>query len=159
MAAGGQGAPLVPFADQMLFQSETAGRVLLNIGGIANMTVLPRLGSEQPIIAYDTGPGNMVIDACVAKLSGGQRSFDYNGELAKDGTVDDEWLKRLLSLDYFAAPAPKSTGRELFGAAYVETYWAEGDERGLSSIDKIATATMLTAKTIAAEIHKIYKNA
>ena len=157
MAAGGQGAPLVPFADQVLFQSETAGRVLLNIGGIANMTVLPRLGSEQPIIAYDTGPGNMVIDACVAKLSGGQRSFDKDGELAKDGTVDDEWLKRLTSLDYFAAPAPKSTGRELFGAAYVETFWAEGDERGLSSIDKIATATMLTAKTIATEIQRYIK--
>ncbi len=157
MAAGGQGAPLVPFADQILFQSETAGRVLLNIGGIANMTVLPRLESEQPIVAYDTGPGNMVVDACVAKLTDGQRSFDYNGELAKGGTVDDEWLKHLLSLDYFAAPAPKSTGRELFGASYVETFWAEGDERGFSSLDKIATATMLTAKTIAAEIHRYKK--
>ena len=95
MAAGGQGAPLVPFADRMLFQSAMAGRVLLNIGGIANMTVLPRHGSEQPIIAYDTGPGNMVIDACVKKFSGGQRAFDQDGELAKDGTVDDEWLKDL----------------------------------------------------------------
>lgn len=157
MAAGGQGAPLVPFADQVLFQSETSGRVLLNIGGIANMTVLPRHGSEQPIIAYDTGPGNMVIDACVARLTDGQRSFDKDGELAKDGTVDDEWLKHLMNNDYFSAPAPKSTGRELFGAAYVDTFWSEGEERALSANDKIATATMLTAQTIATEIQRYIK--
>ena len=157
MAAGGQGAPLVPFADQVLFQSETSGRVLLNIGGIANMTVLPRLGSEQPIIAYDTGPGNMVIDACVAKLTNGQRSFDKDGELAKDGAVDDEWLKQLTNHEYFAAPAPKSTGRELFGAAYVDTFWSQGEERALSANDKIATATMLTAQTIATEIQRYIK--
>lgn len=154
MAAGGQGAPLVPFADQLLFQSEFVGRILLNIGGIANMTVMPRLGSDQPIVAYDTGPGNMVIDACVAKLTGGRSSFDENGELAKTGTVDDDWLDRLTALEYFAAPAPKSTGRELFGTAYVERFWTEGDELALSSADKIATATMLTAKTIAAEIQR-----
>lgn len=154
MAAGGQGAPLVPFADQVLFQSESVGRVLLNIGGIANLTVLPRFGSEQPIVAYDTGPGNMVIDACVAKHSDGRNSFDKDGGLAKGGTVDEEWLDRLMSHEYFAAPAPKSTGRELFGHAFVETFWTEGDERGRSSIDKIATATMLTAKTIATEIQR-----
>ncbi|MFS0688645.1 anhydro-N-acetylmuramic acid kinase [Sporosarcina sp. 179-K 8C2 HS] len=154
MAAGGQGAPLVPFADQVLFQSETSGRILLNIGGIANLTVLPRVGSEQSIVAYDTGPGNMVIDACVAKLTGGQKSFDKDGELAKGGTVDNEWLDHLVSHDYFAAPAPKSTGRELFGAAFFKTFWAEGDERGQSATDKIATATMLTAKTIATEIQR-----
>lgn len=154
MAAGGQGAPLVPFADQVLFQSETVGRVLLNIGGIANLTVLPRIGSEQPIVAYDTGPGNMVIDACVAKLTGGQSSFDKDGELAKAGTVDNEWLDRLMGHEYFAGPAPKSTGRELFGTAFVETFWTEGDEHGLSSVDKIATATMLTARTIATEIQR-----
>jgi anhydro-N-acetylmuramic acid kinase len=154
MAAGGQGAPLVPFADQVLFQSELIGRVLLNIGGIANMTVLPRRGSQQPIVAYDTGPGNMVIDACVAKLTGGQSSFDKDGELAAGGTVDDEWIDRLMSHEYFAAPAPKSTGRELFGTAFVEMFWAEGNERGRSSTDKIATATMLTAKTIATEIQR-----
>ncbi|MCM3708985.1 anhydro-N-acetylmuramic acid kinase [Sporosarcina luteola] len=152
MAAGGQGAPLVPFADQVLFQSGTVGRVLLNIGGIANMTVLPRIGSEEPIVAYDTGPGNMVIDACVAKLTGGKSSFDKDGELAKGGTVDNGWLDHLMGHEYFAAPAPKSTGRELFGATFVETFWTEGDEHGLSSVDKIATATMLTAKTIATEI-------
>ncbi|MCG7344210.1 anhydro-N-acetylmuramic acid kinase [Sporosarcina sp. ACRSL] len=154
MAAGGQGAPLVPYADHVLFQSETAGRILLNIGGIANMTVLPPSGSEQPIIAYDTGPGNMVIDASVAKLTDGQRSFDQDGELAKDGTVDDEWLESLMGHDYFAAPTPKSTGRELFGTTYVDAFWAEGDERGRSAADKIATATMLTAKTIATEIER-----
>ncbi|MCM3636739.1 anhydro-N-acetylmuramic acid kinase [Sporosarcina luteola] len=154
MAAGGQGAPLVPFADQVLFQSETVGRVLLNVGGIANLTVLPRFGSEQPIVAYDTGPGNMVIDACVARHTGGKKSFDKDGELAKGGTVDDEWLDCLMCHEYFAASAPKSTGRELFGTVFVDAFWAEGDERGRSSTDKIATATMLTAKTIATEIQR-----
>ncbi|MGN7387285.1 anhydro-N-acetylmuramic acid kinase [Sporosarcina sp. SAFN-015] len=154
MAAGGQGAPLVPFADQVLFQSELIGRVLLNIGGIANMTVLPRRGSEQPIIAYDTGPGNMVIDACAVKATSGQRSFDKDGLLAAGGTVDDEWIDRLTSHEYFAAPAPKSTGRELFGFTFVEKFWADGDERGHSSANKIATATMLTASTIATEIQR-----
>ncbi|WP_432363933.1 anhydro-N-acetylmuramic acid kinase [Sporosarcina sp. UB5] len=154
IAAGGQGAPLVPFADQVLFQSETFGRILLNIGGIANLTVLPPLESEQPIVAYDTGPGNMVIDACVVKHFGGQSTFDKDGELAAGGTVDNQWIDELTSHEYFAAPAPKSTGRELFGAAFVETFWSEGDERGHSSTDKIATATMLTAKTIATEIQK-----
>lgn len=154
MAAGGQGAPLVPFADQVLFQSELIGRVLLNIGGIANLTVLPRRGSEQSIVAYDTGPGNMVIDACVAKLTGGQSTFDQDGKLAAGGTVDDEWVERLMSHEYFAAPAPKSTGRELFGSSFVEAFWSEGDERGRSSTDKITTATMLTAKTIATEIQR-----
>lgn len=158
MAAGGQGAPLVPFADQVLFQSDTVGRVLLNIGGIANLTVLPRRSSEQPIVAYDTGPGNMVIDACVAKLTGGQSTFDKDGELAKSGTVDNEWLDRLMGHEYFAAPAPKSTGRELFGTDYVKTFWAEGDKIGLSSVDKIATATMLTAKTIATEIQRFQQS-
>src|SRR5690606_7839008 len=154
MAAGGQGAPLVPFADQVLFQSELIGRILLNIGGIANMTVLPRRQSEQPIIAYDTGPGNMVIDACVAKATSGQSSFDPDGKLAAAGKLDGEWVDRLMRHDYFAVPAPKSTGRELFGAAFVEAFWSEGDGRGLPSTDKIATATMLTAKSIAAEIQR-----
>lgn len=157
MAVGGQGAPLVPFADQILFQSDTIGRVLLNIGGIANMTVLPSKQSTKNIIAYDTGPGNMVIDACVAKHSNGQITYDSDGTLAESGRVSDEWLMRLLEHDYFQASIPKSTGRELFGASYVDRLWEDGDAYRCTSIDKIATVTMLTAKTIVSEIQK-YKN-
>jgi len=90
MAAGGQGAPLVPFADQILFQSQTNGRVLVNIGGIANMSVLPPVNFAQKVIAYDTGPGNMIIDAFVNKYSNGLLSYDANGNLAKDGSVHNK---------------------------------------------------------------------
>lgn len=152
MAAGGQGAPLVPFADQVLFQTKTNGRVLVNIGGIANMTVLPPIHSQHDVIAYDTGPGNMIIDAFVVKQSNGKQSYDANGDLAKEGVVHEEWLERLMANEYFSLPAPKSTGRELFGTSYATYLWTQGDEYGCSEVDKIATVTMLTAKSLAAEI-------
>jgi len=158
MAAGGQGAPLVPFADQVLFQSSVHGRVLVNIGGIANITVLPPVDLAQDVIAYDTGPGNMIIDAFVSKYTGGKQSYDPNGDLAKSGSVHSEWLDRLMKNDYFSAPAPKSTGRELFGAAYAEKLWDQGDEYGCTPEDKIATVTMLTANSLASEIQQHIKS-
>lgn len=154
MAAGGQGAPLVPFADELLFQSETAGRILLNIGGIANMTVLPPASSKKKTLAFDTGPGNMIIDAFAARQSNGQQNYDDGGALAASGQVNSEWLGQLLSHSYYSLPAPKSTGRELFGAAYAEQLWHEGNERQLAEEDRIATVTKLTAETIASEILK-----
>lgn len=154
MGAGGQGAPLVPFADQILFQSQTNGRVLVNIGGIANMSVLPPAHFAQEVIAYDTGPGNMIIDAFVNKYSNGSLSYDANGDLAKDGIVHNKWLEDLMANDYFLLPAPKSTGRELFGSVYADKLWLQGDEYGCSSLDKIATITMLTAKSLSTEIKK-----
>lgn len=154
VAAGGQGAPLVPFADQVLFQSATKGRVIVNIGGIANMTVMSPRHQEQPVIAYDTGPGNMVIDAFVMKHSEGTQSYDSNGDLASSGNVHEEWLNELMRHEYFSYPAPKSTGRELFGASYADAMWSQGDDYGLSSVDKIATVTMFTAKSLASEIQK-----
>lgn len=158
MAAGGQGAPLVPFADQLLFQSSTNGRVLVNIGGIANITVLAPAQSTKQVLAYDTGPGNMMIDFFVSKYTGGKQSYDSNGDLAKSGNVHSEWLNRLMKNDYFSIPAPKSTGRELFGAAYAEKLWNQGDEYGCSAVDKIATVTMLTAKSLALEIEQYVKS-
>ena len=154
MAAGGQGAPLVPYADQVLFQSQMNGRVLVNIGGIANMSVLPPLHSSQEVIAYDTGPGNMIIDAFVVKHSNGKRSYDANGSMAKDGIVHEEWLEQLMAHEYFSLAAPKSTGRELFGSSYADHLWLQGDQYGCSDVDKIATVTMLTAKTLATEIQQ-----
>lgn len=154
MAAGGQGAPLVPFADQVLFQSKSNGRVLVNIGGIANITVMAPSTHTQNVIAYDTGPGNMIIDAFVFKHSEGKQSYDLNGHLASSGVVHEEWLDEMIRHEYFSYPAPKSTGRELFGTSYADALWSQGDDYGLSSVDKIATVTMFTAKSLAREIQK-----
>ncbi|MFD1030130.1 anhydro-N-acetylmuramic acid kinase [Metaplanococcus flavidus] len=154
MAAGGQGAPLVPFADKILFQSETAGRILLNIGGIANMTVLPSVSSKKKTLAFDTGPGNMIIDAFASKHTGGKRNYDEDGKIAAAGRVDSEWLAQLLENPYYNLPAPKSTGRELFGTSYADELWQEADSRQMAEEDRIATMTKLTAETIAAEIRK-----
>lgn len=157
MAAGGQGAPLVPFADHYLFQTETEGRVLVNIGGIANITVLPPQKSGLDVIAYDTGPGNMVIDALISRYSAGTMHYDAHGAIAKKGTVNEPFLDGLLMEPYFSALPPKSTGRELFGAAYAERIWAEADKRNMADEDKISTITMLTARSIADEILKHYE--
>jgi len=154
MAVGGQGAPLVPFADQFLFQTEQNGRVLVNIGGISNITVLPPDGLGEKVIAYDTGPGNMIIDAFAAIHTNGLENVDRDGRFASAGKVHSDWLDVLLQHHYFQLPAPKSTGREDFGTDYSEKLWKDADRFNLSPEDKFATATMLTAKTIATEIDK-----
>lgn len=158
MAAGGQGAPLVPFADEYMFRSEDNGRILVNIGGISNITVLPPRGLEQEVVAYDTGPGNMIIDAFAGFLSNGLESFDRDGRYARAGKVHEEWLSDLLQHDYYRLPAPKSTGREEFGADYSKKIWKEADRFGIEPADKIATVTMLTARTLADEIEKFRKS-
>ena len=155
MAAGGQGAPLVPFADHYLFQHEEHGRILVNIGGIANLTVVPHKSSTKDVIAFDTGPGNMIIDYFVYKYTNGQQNFDRNGDFAKAGEVHTEFLEYLLNNDYFKLSAPKSTGRELFGQAYSQHIWNVGDQYHLTPLDKISTVTMLTAKTLANEIIRL----
>lgn len=154
MAAGGQGAPLVPYADYMLFKKADVGRVLLNIGGIANMTVIPRRARESDVFAYDTGPGNMMIDAFAKWATGGKETYDREGRLARQGKINEEWLEELLAHDYFGRPSPKSTGRELFGEKYARKLWGEASAKGLISADKLATITELTARTIADEIKR-----
>ena len=149
VAAGGQGAPLVPFVDYILFHDATKYRAAQNIGGIANVSLLPAGGGPEDVIAFDSGPGNMVIDALVERMSGGTNSFDRDGRIAASGRVNDEWLARLLEHPYFGRPAPKTTGRELFGRAYAEQLWREGLARGLKPEDIVATATALSAETIA----------
>jgi len=139
IAAGGQGAPLVPFVDCFLFGSSRRIRVALNIGGIANITVIP------PGIAFDTGPGNMVIDALVREYTGGRQNFDHNGRIAAQGKVDRALLDRLLADPYYRKKPPKSAGREQYGAEFV----ARLTKTGLPLPDLIATATVLTAATIA----------
>lgn len=154
IAAGGQGAPLVPYADYLLFRDSKHDRVLVNIGGIANITVIPKDAKESDVFAYDTGPGNMIIDAFTVLATNGEDSYDKNGAIAKKGMVNTEWLEELKRHGYFKLNHPKSTGREMFGFNYAQALWNEADMLGISHIDRIATITELTAITIANEIKR-----
>lgn len=149
MAAGGEGAPLVPIVDQLLFSLADAPRALQNIGGIANLTLLPPEGSARPVLAFDSGPGIAVIDAVVEIVSGGSEHYDLDGKRAAAGTPSEELLGELLADSYFQRPPPKSTGRERFGDAYARQLVRRGQEEGLSDHDLVATATALSARTIA----------
>jgi len=137
LAAGGTGAPLVPYADYVLFRDPARTRTVQNVGGIANVTVLPAGAGIDAVYAFDTGPGNMVIDALTQLLTGGP--FDRDGALAARGTVDEVLLAELLEDDdYLAAPPPKATGRERYGRQYAERVLARGRARGLSAEDLVA---------------------
>jgi anhydro-N-acetylmuramic acid kinase len=149
MAAGGEGAPLVPYVDYLLFRHPDTNRIVQNIGGIANLTLLPAGGTLDDVRAFDTGPGNMVIDECVRILTSGEKQFDEDGRMAAQGTVDEEWLNQLMQHPFFHRPPPKSTGREDFGRRYAEQFIQQGQQRGLNANDIIATATALTAESIA----------
>ncbi|MBH5319773.1 anhydro-N-acetylmuramic acid kinase [Paenibacillus sp. GSMTC-2017] len=149
MAVGGQGAPLVPYGDLILFGHPSKGRLLQNIGGIGNCTALPPRAGTDDAFAFDTGPGNMIIDQSVHTLTDGKMSYDAEGSWAAIGTADDELLAEMLTHPYFEMPAPKSTGRELFGTAYTAAFLERAGERGLAAADIVATATAFTAHTIA----------
>lgn len=145
MAAGGEGAPLVPFSEYILYSNKNEGVLLQNIGGIGNVTVIPRNGSIDDIYAFDTGPGNMIIDEVMFKLFG--KRYDNNGNVAASGVVIDKMLLDLMSEPYIQLKPPKTTGREKFGEQYVrELLHKYGD---LNKEDIIATVTMFTAKSIA----------
>jgi anhydro-N-acetylmuramic acid kinase len=153
MSAGGQGAPLVPYVDQILFSHPTKTRILQNIGGIANFSLLPAgCHGEQAIVAGDSGPGNMVLDAIAQQMLG--LPFDPNGEVAGKGSVDAILLTELLVDEYFQLPPPKSTGRERYGLQYTEQVISRAKERGLSVEDLLATCTALTAQTMANHYQK-----
>jgi len=148
IAVGGQGAPLVPFADYALFHSPDETRAVQNIGGIANVTLLPAGGTLGDVIAFDTGPGNMLIDALTAHLTDGTQTFDRNGALAAAGRIDQKILSDFLDDPYFRLPPPKSTGREQFGTAYADRFLTAARSANLSVADTLATATALTAGSI-----------
>ena len=145
IAAGGQGAPLVPFADYLLFRHARRKRIALNIGGIANITVIPPGAAPEEVIAFDTGPGNMVIDSLVRDYTRGARNYDRNGEIAASGRVQKSLLDELLRDPYYRKSPPKSAGREQYGAEFVDRL----KRTGAAPPDLIATATILTAATIA----------
>lgn len=149
IAVGGQGAPLVPFVDYTLLRSEEEGRILVNIGGISNLTVLKEACQPDDVIAYDTGPGNMLIDAFMNWYTNGKQTFDPGGQYASEGKVHTEWLNELLNHPYYAKLPPKSTGREQFGIEYAEQLWKEAEAKGIKEIDRISTITELTVQTLA----------
>lgn len=150
VAAGGHGAPLVPWVDQVLFAHPERTRALQNIGGIGNVTRVPPKGSDEPLLAFDTGPGNGLIDAAVSLATNGRLGYDRDGRLAAQGEVDEDVLDQLLAHPFFAEAPPRSTGREAFGRPMVErlveAIRPEGDREWL---DLIATLTELTARSIA----------
>jgi anhydro-N-acetylmuramic acid kinase len=145
IAAGGQGAPLVPYLDYLVFRHPRRKRIALNIGGIANITVIPPRARPDDVLAFDTGPGNMVIDALAREFTRGKQNYDRNGRIAASGRVDRSLLKELLRDPYYRAKPPKSAGREQYGAEFV----ARLKRSGGPLEDLIATATLLTASTIA----------
>ena len=144
IAAGGQGAPLVPYVDYLLFRHPTKIRVALNIGGIANITVI----RGREVVAFDTGPGNMVIDALVREHTHGRQTFDRGGKLAAAGKVNAALLRDLLGDSYYRRKSPKSAGREQYGMEFI----ARLKRSGVPTADLITTATVLTASTIAAAV-------
>jgi anhydro-N-acetylmuramic acid kinase len=149
VAAGGQGAPLVSYVDALLFGDPAETRAVLNLGGIANLTLLPPAASGAAPLAFDTGPANMVLDWLAGELSGGTQRFDAGGRMAAAGRADELLLGALLEHPYFAAPPPKTTGRELFGAEYARAFWECCRSAALRPADAMATAVALTAESVA----------
>jgi anhydro-N-acetylmuramic acid kinase len=149
VAAGGQGAPLVPMLDYCMFRSAEVSRVLLNLGGIANLTAIPADANIDGVMAFDTGPGNMVIDACMRRLY--EREFDENGAVARTGNVVKEVVEKILKEGYFSALPPKSCGREQFGEMFVSRLIAMCRKAGGQEDrdeDVVATATALTVASL-----------
>jgi anhydro-N-acetylmuramic acid kinase len=150
MAAGGKGAPLVPFLDYLVFRDQRVGRIVQNLGGIANLSAIPANGRPEDVLAFDTGPGNMVIDQLMQTLYG--RSFDRNGVVGGSGVVLKALLEVWLRDSYFKMRPPKTAGREEFGREYADSLLRR---RGrASNADLVATATALTARSIAIALRR-----
>lgn len=144
MAAGGEGAPLVPYSEFLLYGNNNKNIALQNIGGIGNVTVIPNTSNIDDVFAFDTGPGNMIIDEVCQRLF--NKKYDENGYLASKGKINEEMLKDLMSHEYINQPPPKSTGREVFGQVYVDNMLNK--YKNVDKHDLIATVTMFTARTI-----------
>ena len=155
MAAGGQGAPLVPFVDFLLYRHPRIGRVALNIGGIANVTVIPASARLEDVFAFDTGPGNMVIDALVRHFTRGRKGFDRNAEMAAKGKLLPGLLQTLLREKYFSKLPPKTAGREQYGERYLRALLSHREARHARPEDLIRTATNLTALSILDAFHHL----
>ncbi|HEY0565114.1 MAG TPA: anhydro-N-acetylmuramic acid kinase [Terriglobales bacterium] len=152
MAAGGRGAPLVPFFDFLAYRNRRRQRVVLNIGGIANVSVIPANAKPDHVTAFDTGPGNMMMDAAMSFLSQGKRNYDAGGRMAAKGRVQEDLLLRLMRNKYFKLKPPKSAGREEFGVEFTER-WMREHER-YQPEDLVATLTAFTAESIAFSVDR-----
>jgi anhydro-N-acetylmuramic acid kinase len=148
IALGGQGAPLVPYADYLLYRHPKLGRVSLNLGGIANITVIPANAKPQKVFAFDTGPANMLIDALVAHFSGGRQRFDKNAQLASHGRSNAELINELMRDPYLKLRPPKSTGREYYGQAYLKRLLDLGRRHRARPNDLMRAATVFTALSV-----------
>jgi anhydro-N-acetylmuramic acid kinase len=154
MAAGGKGAPLVPFLDYLLFRDARVGRIVQNVGGIANLTAIPAAAPASKVLAFDTGPGNMVIDAVTDKLF--QQPFDRGGRISASGKVLDKVIREILQRHFFRKAPPKTAGREEFGRDFVRDFLKRcGRSR---KPDIVATATALTARSIADGVQRYTAN-
>ena len=154
-AAGGQGAPLVPYSEYLIYRRADRTVGLQNIGGIGNLTVLPKGAGPEKTIAFDTGPGNMVMDQITERLTGGARRYDADGRMAAQGECSGELLSWLLADPWLRLPPPKSTGREVYGAPYVDRLMEKGKEMGLTGPDILATATRFTAACIGLAVREM----
>lgn len=155
VAAGGEGAPLTPYLDYVLHRHPTKSRILQNIGGIANLTYIQAGATIDDVVAFDTGPGNMVIDAVVRHHTRGRLGYDEGGRIASKGAVDVGLLGELLEHPYFDRPPPKTTGREEFGDAFAETVIRRAEELGIGFEGLVATAAALTAESIAGAYERL----
>jgi anhydro-N-acetylmuramic acid kinase len=165
IALGGQGAPLVPYVDYLLYRDSKFGRISLNLGGIGNVTVLPRKAKSSHVFAFDTGPGNMLMDALVHRFTHGRQRFDKNARLASQGRSLPALLDELMRDPYLNVAPPKSTGREYYGHAYVQKLLAIGRRHRAKPADLIRAATIFTALSVVdalnrfvlpkAEIHQL----
>jgi len=154
IALGGQGAPLVPFADYVLYRHPKFGRVSLNIGGIANLTVIPANAEPSDVFAFDTGPGNMLIDALVQHFTRGRLRFDNHSVLASRGNFVPQIIDALMQDPYLKQSPPKSTGREYFGRAYLQKLLALGRRHKAKSNDLVRATTIFSALSIADAVHR-----
>ena len=148
MAAGGQGAPLVPFVDYLLYRDAKRGRVALNIGGIANVTVIPAGARPQDVFAFDTGPGNMIVDALVESFTRGRQRYDRDARMALAGKMIPALLDKMAREPYLRKAPPKTTGREQFGRAYAEAILTWGRRHRARPKDLVRTATLFTSLSI-----------
>ncbi len=148
VASGGEGAPLTPYVHYLLFRNSRKSLAIHNLGGISNLTYLPAGGRLKDVVAFDTGPGNMIIDGLARWITGGKMGSDRGGALARKGQVHASFLRELMRHPFFSASPPKSAGREEFGGKYVTALRQKAKMKGIRSLDLMATATALTAASI-----------
>jgi anhydro-N-acetylmuramic acid kinase len=158
IAAGGEGAPLAPYAHYLLFRDKAKARAVNNIGGISNVTFIPAHAEPDQLIAFDTGPGNLILDGLMSHLTQGKLPFDLDGKMAASGQVHPDLLQWLMAHPYLKKPPPKTTGREEFGREFLQRLLKKAKEEDISPEDLVATATAFTAESIADSYRRFLLN-